>query len=80
MQTSNLECICGEGMRATCSSNETSILPTAVALLLAWLGYLRFFAGNDMRGLCGRTAGALEQLLVKNNDHFIKICDNIGVC
>ena len=46
MQTSNLECICEEGMRATCSSNEVSILPTAVALLLAWLGF-RYFAGDQ---------------------------------
>jgi hypothetical protein len=37
---------CVHGMRAARSNNEISILPTAVALLLAWMGY-QYFAGGE---------------------------------
>jgi hypothetical protein len=39
MQASSLECICAEGMRATCSNNEVSMIPPLLALLLVWMGY-----------------------------------------
>ena len=50
MQSSTLECICAEGMRATCSNNEVSMIPAMLAILVGWMGYQYVRSGDESDG------------------------------
>eukprot|EP01043_Picozoa_sp_COSAG02_P018744 COSAG02_NODE_883_length_16194_cov_11.902765_14_plen_172_part_00 len=50
MQSSALECICAEGMRATCSNNEVSMVPSMLAILVGWMGYQYVRSGGESDG------------------------------